>query len=194
MNTNIQVTSTEYNLKLSGELSLYVSGSTIKVTCGSTKFETLMRGAGKITIEWYDQDDISEDTFFQIPAWDSERKILVDKDRFIYTFKGEVYGKVAQEGGGLRPLNSAERAILTTKNISICESIISNYDVKLIRDSVRKEKNRQSQINEFKDAFVGGDSSEGGSNCLEYDGDCSYCEHEELRFTCNKCCDGSTFE
>jgi len=182
MNTNIQVTSTEYNLNLSGEITLYVSGNTIKVTHGSTKFETLMRGTGKVTIEW--NAESTGDSSFSIPVWDPKKRFLVDMDRFIYTLKGEVYGKLAQEGGGIRLLNSAEKAILATKGIPVCEAATNMFAVRSIRDSVREEKynlDMQSKSDEFNNIFIGDD-------CLDDDTSVSCSEHDNLCFSCLKCC------
>jgi hypothetical protein len=144
MNTSIQVTSPEYDLNISGDLTFYVAGNTVKISCGGAKFETLMRESGKMTIEWNPQPnqpvELAPGPLSLIPAWDIERKIMIDQDRFIYTLKGEVYGKIAHDGNGVRPLNDAEKSILSSRKVPMVETAMTVSAVRLIRETTKEEK------------------------------------------------------
>ena len=160
MDASIQVTSAEYNLKINGDLSFCVSGNTIRITHKSTNFEIFMKGSGKVTIEWTPMEPHSHrppEEPFSVPSWDSERQILVDSDRFLYNLRGEVYGKIAQQGGGIRPLNDAERIILAAEKIPIREEVTTCVSVKRNRAATREEKfllDKTEHINAFKEAFI----------------------------------------
>ncbi len=190
MDTNIQVTSDEYNLKIDGNLSFCVSGNTIRITHESTNFETVMKGPGKVIIEWslpkgvVEQQPRHSEEPFSVPSWDSERQILVDLDRFLYNLRGEIYGKIAQHGGGIRPLNDAERTILAIKKIPIREEITTCASVKRNRAATREEKSlldKTEYINAFKNAFISDDTS------IESDDESICPDHEEIQYDCNKC-------
>jgi len=133
----MSVEDTEYNLKLSGELTFNMSDNTINITCGNAKFKTFLKGTGKVTIEW---NSSQEDAKFQIPTWDPNKKILVDQYRFMYTLDGKVYGKIAEVGSGVRPLNDAEKSMLVSKKIPIVNTATNVLIVRQMMNTTREEK------------------------------------------------------